>query len=92
MDDILDRLLPIVKEESKRRQERQTIWEKETSEFWDSMTPHKAQVMLDDMESNPDKYRGMLLEIAFKQVIRYPASIVILKRVLKEFIDKDKKK
>lgn len=91
MDDFLDRILRIEKEEYKQWQERRKIWEKSNSEFWASVTPQKAQTWLDDMESNPNKYRGMSLEIAFQQVVRYPMSIVLFKRILKELIDKSKK-
>lgn len=91
MDDFLDRILRIEKELYKQRQERRKIWEKSNSEFWASVTPQKAQKWLDDMESNPNKYRGMSFEIAFQQVVRYPLSIVLFKRTLKELIDKSKK-
>ena len=85
-DEMLKKLEAIENDRYKRQQQRI----KDAQAWWKNLTLEQAESFLHDLETNPQKYRTMILDDGFYK--HYPPmSIILMKKALKEFIANKKR-
>lgn len=85
-DEMLKKLEDIENDRYKRQQQRM----KDAEAWWKNLSLEKAESFLHDLETNPQKYRTMILDDGFYKLYP-PMSINLMKKALKEFIANKKR-
>lgn len=83
-EDLLERLEDICNDAHKRQLERQ----KKAKAWWKNLTLEQADNFLRDLKENPKQ--ALILDDGFQKFYP-PASIILMKQALKEFIEMKKK-
>ena len=83
---LLEKFEEIENDRYKKQQQR----EKDIKAWWKNLTLEQAESFLYDLETNPQKYRTMIVDDGFYK--HYPPmSIILMKKALKDFIANKKR-